>query len=221
MPLRIDGRRNYELRNIKLKLNVIPSAINSFYLELGSDKTIFALFGPILNTKENKYQLCHFKTIIFESFENFLNCSFLESNGLEINHLLERITFSRLFPNSKFYLLIRNIKRDGNVNCQLAWASQLLFVFSGLPSKFKIKPNNLVVTQKNILVDPSSEELFFMQTFLEIISEEERDSRALLLHGKNFKHFADLEKCIGYVENNFSNFVFAKIFLTKYLFSLF
>lgn len=214
--VRLDGRKNFEYRCIEFKLNVIPSSIGSFYLEFGSNRFLLALFGPILNVKIEGLTYCHLKTIILESLEKLVDFSLLEKTSFKISSILDKTFLNRFFPNSKFFITIRKVTGDGNFTSLLTWASQVLISLSDLPNKIKIKFNDIIIGKKLIYLDPTSEELFFSKSYIEIISEEKGECKILSLLGSNFESFVNLEKGIGFLGNNFFKFFFSNIKLTNY-----
>ncbi len=216
--IRRDGRKNFEIRNLIFKLNPITSSLSSFYLQIGSNCILFGLFGPLLNNFKKNHSDLRIKIGILQRFEKFSSLNKFEKLGYETSLVLESILFFRLLFNSKFLIIVRKIKTDGNLNMLLTWASQILFILSGIPCKIKIKISNLGILGDNFLIDPNSEEKFFMTGHLEIISEEISDSTILTLSGSKIKNFANFEKFIGYIENNFFNFIFSKMVPTKYFF---
>jgi hypothetical protein len=178
---RIDGRMNFEYRNINFKFNVIPSSLASFYVEFGSNKFLFAIFVSMSDMKGKKIISCHLETILFEPFEKTINSNSIEKGGFNLNSIVERTILSTLFQSSRFFILIRKIKNDGNLRCHLTWASQILIVLSNLPYKIKIGFKNLGLTKKAVFIDPTTEELFFSKTYLEIISTDDCDGKILML----------------------------------------
>jgi hypothetical protein len=216
---RIDGRMNFEYRNINFKFNVIPSSLASFYVEFGSNKFLFAIFVSMSDMKGKKIISCHLETILFEPFEKTINSNSIEKGGFNLNSIVERTILSTLFPSSRFFILIRKIKNDGNLRCHLTWASQILIVLSNLPYKIKIGFKNLGLTKKAVFIDPTTEELFFSKTYLEIISTDDCDGKILMLLGSNFENFINLEEALGYLGNNFFKFLFVKLVPSRYSFS--
>jgi hypothetical protein len=138
-----------------------------------------ALFSSLLKHKKKNFQ-CYLETIFLDSFAKLKNFIFLEKNSLQISSIVERTILKNLFPNIKFYVLIRKIKNDGSFCSQLTWASQILIILSHVPYKIKINFNSLGIIGNRILIDLTSEEMFFTKTYLEIISEEEQDAVRLI-----------------------------------------
>lgn len=216
---RLDGRKNFEYRNINFKFNVIPSSLASFYVEFGSNKFLLALFVSISNMKKRNNINCHLETILLEPFEKTTNSNAVENSGFNLSSIVERTILTTLFPSSKFLVLIRKIKNDGNLRCHLTWASQILIVLSNLPYKIKIGFKNLGLTAKAIFIDPTTEELFFSKTYLEIITTEDYEGKVLMLLGSNFENFISLEQALSYLGNNFFKFLFVKTIPSRYSFS--
>jgi ribonuclease PH len=215
---RQDGRNDFESRNISFKFNIIPSSLSSFYIEFGSNKFILALFSSLLKHKKKNFQ-CYLETIFLDSFAKLKNFIFLEKNSLQISSIVERTILKNLFPNIKFYILIRKIKNDGSFYSQLTWASQILIILSHVPYKIKINFNSLGIIGNRILIDLTSEEMFFTKTYLEIISEEEQECKILMILGSNLENFTITEKALGFIGNNFVKFIFTKINPTNYFYS--
>ena len=217
---RRDGRSNFELRNINIKLNIIPSAISSFYIEFGVNKILLTLFGPIIDIKKRNNSSGFVKTILLDSFEKTVNSINCEKDVSVINSLIERLVLMRLFQGSTFIILVRKLKCGYNFNGFLTWASQILFTLSDLPCRIKLAYNNLGIMGENILIDPTLDELFFTKNYLEIISGDDFDSTLLNLYSSNLKNFIDLEKYIGFMGNHFFKIIFLKICPNKYYFSI-
>lgn len=218
---RKDGRRDFEHRKINFKLDVIPSSICSFYLEFGSNKFLFSLFGPKYFFNLHQHNSCNFKTVFLEPFEKSINFNFLKKINIFTSTIMDYISINKLFPSSKFFILIRKIKNDGNFSFILPWGSQMLIKLANIPIKFSIKFNTLCLVKNRIFLDPTSEELFFAKTHLEIISEGNPDCNTLVLIGLNFKSLLLFENAMGFIGNNFFNFVFSKIIPTRYSFFFF
>jgi ribonuclease PH len=215
---RKDGRTNFEQRKINLKLNVIPSSISSFYLEFGSNKFLLSLFGPKFSINKKVHRCCNFKTIFLETPVNFK--SFGKINLL-VSSIINNVTLSNLFPNSKFFVLIRKIKNDGNWASLIIWASQILISLANIPCKFPIKFNSLCLIKQKFFIDPTSEEMFFTKTQLNIVSEDDFDCKALEIFGLDLKNLTIFENALGYIGNDSYNFIFSKMIPNKYSFFFF
>jgi len=213
---RLDGRKSFEYRGIDFKIDVIPSSTGSFYIEFGSNQFLLALFGPVLNTKRKNLTYCNLKTIVLEPFDKLGNFNLLEKTSFRISSILNRVFLSKFFPNSQFFITIRKLRSDGTFTPFLTWVSQILLCLSDIPTKIKIRFNDLVIGEKLVYLDPTSEELFFSKTCLEIISEEKGTNKVLMFLGSNFKNFFYIEKGIGFTGNNYFKFIFSNIKPTNY-----
>ena len=218
---RKDGRKNYEQRKINLKLNVIPSSISSFYLEFGSNKFLLSLFGPKFSINKKIHCCCNFKTIFLETLEKSVNFKSFGKINLFVSSIIENVTISNLFPNSKFFVLIRKIKTDGNWASLLVWASQILILLANIPCKFPVKFNSLCILKQKFFLDPTSEEIFFTKTQLNIVSEDDFDCKALEIFGLDLKNLIIFENALGFIGNNSYNFIFSKMIPNIYFFSFF
>jgi hypothetical protein len=200
-------------------MDVIPSSLKSFYIEYGSSKFLIAIYGPLRRKKNKKLKCCQFETVLLEIFEKPSSFNNLEKSSFFINSIIERLVLNKLLSNSKFFILIRKIKEDGKIINFLTWASHILISLSDLPQKNKIKFNDLGLIKEKILLDLTSEELFFTKTNFEIVFEEENEHDNLAILGDKFENFMDFEKIIKFAKNSFLNLIFSRTIFSKYNFS--
>jgi ribonuclease PH len=173
---RIDGRTNKEIRNIKFRLNIIPSCQTSLFFEMGVNKLIMGIFGPKYKIHKeignNENNNCIFRTQVFslKFYENNKNnYQFLTI----INRIIEETLLTTLIENSFYNIIIRNLQNDGNFLNPILNAVSLSFLISGLPIKNILGGCTSGILNFDSYIDLTTYEwsLFYNKTFLVLQSD--------------------------------------------------
>eukprot|EP00730_Choanoeca_flexa_P015852 TRINITY_DN7373_c0_g1_i1.p1 TRINITY_DN7373_c0_g1~~TRINITY_DN7373_c0_g1_i1.p1 ORF type:complete len:244 (+),score=22.40 TRINITY_DN7373_c0_g1_i1:123-854(+) len=140
--LRQDGRRPKELRQLRVKLGVFPSADGSAYLEQGNTKVMCVIRGPSdSNTKSKgkktevncEYTMASFSTVHRRNRTRSDRKS--TEHGMRIAKTLETVILSDVYPRSKIDVMIQVLQADGGVLAAAINAASIAMMSAGVPMK--------------------------------------------------------------------------------------
>eukprot|EP00045_Choanoeca_perplexa_P009409 m.90490 g.90490 ORF g.90490 m.90490 type:complete len:242 (-) comp14884_c0_seq5:1403-2128(-) len=138
--LRQDGRRPKELRQLRVKLGVFPSADGSAYLEQGNTKVIVVVSGPSdSNTKGQKVQVnCEYSLASFSTTQRrdrSRSDRKSTEHGMRIAKTLETVILSDVYPKSRINVMIQVLQADGGVLAAAINAATIAMMSAGVPMK--------------------------------------------------------------------------------------
>lgn len=146
--LRVDGRRENEIRSIKYKFGVIPMADGSVYFEQGLNKVLVIVHGPQESHNSGGYM----NNVGANAGENgILSISFetAPTSGTErkkrragdrrtvemetiLRQTLEEVIMLELYPKSEINLVVHILESDGSIICTALNAACLALMISGI-----------------------------------------------------------------------------------------
>ena len=185
---RIDGRKNKEIRNIKFRLNIIPSCQTSIFFEMGVNKLILGIFGPKCKINKeigkNENGFCIFRTQVFslKFYENNKkNYQFLTN----INRIIEETLLTTLIENSFYNIIIRKLQNDGNFLNPILNALSLSFLISGFPIKNILGSCTSGILNFDSYTDLTTHEWFLFNTKTFLVLQNDCENQVILLENKN------------------------------------
>mmetsp|Transcript_36656 Transcript_36656/g.75154 ORF Transcript_36656/g.75154 Transcript_36656/m.75154 type:complete len:240 (+) Transcript_36656:1074-1793(+) len=220
---RIDGRKKGEIRNVKLRFNIIPSSLGSLFYENGTSKLLIALYGPKLwmskKPKKTKKNFCHLNVQVICLKNQIILKQDKERIQFLIKCFLEEIILTTLFPESYFEVIVKNLQKNGNDIPSIVNASSLVCILSGLPLKAFVSSCTTGILESKIFLDLTSEELFFLSKTLLLVIQDDYENRSLLLEAQNSIRISSFEKLTQGAVNGCLKNRLIKFALTKYVVS--
>nr|UXY88398.1 exosome complex component RRP41-like protein [Cryptomonas curvata] len=218
---RIDGRKNKEIRNIKFRLNIIPSCQTSLFFEMGVNKLIVGIFGPKYKINKekgkNENDVCIFRTQVFslKFYENNKNnYQFLTI----INRIIEETLLTTLIENSFYNIIIRKLQNDGNFLNPILIALSLSFLMSGLPIKTTLGGCTSGILNFDCYTDLTTHEWFLFNTKTFLVLQSDCENEIILLDNKNCWNTYFFETSIQHALNGSVQIQLLKFSLCRYSF---
>eukprot|EP01041_Mallomonas_annulata_P006416 gene6416-12971_t len=140
--LRIDGRRNNELRHVKHRIGVSKSADGSAYFEQGLNKVLVIINGPQEPSRRsgdvstNKGEIkCNMMVASFSGTERKRRRGgdrrSQETESI-IKQTLEGVVMLELYPRSEIVITVHILESDGSLICAVLNASCLALMDAGI-----------------------------------------------------------------------------------------
>lgn len=141
--LRLDGRKPDELRQVKLKIGILPNADGSAYIEHGKNKIIAGAFGPRemhpkhLQHPDKMVLRCRYHMAPFSVPERKSPAPSRRENELSkvIRDALLPSLFVENFPRTGVDVFIEVLQADGGTRCASITAASLALADAGLPMR--------------------------------------------------------------------------------------
>ncbi|SOV82713.1 exosome complex exonuclease RRP41, putative [Plasmodium sp. gorilla clade G3] len=158
---RIDGRKKYECRLIKISLGNGNELIDvdgfSFY-EIGNTKLFAYIQGP--NEYRRPDEKCLVKCNVFLSPFNILEKKRKKSKdnvtreiSSYIRNICNHIILLDLYKNSEINIFLYIIERDGGLKAAAVNTCILALIDAGIAIKYFISASSVLYLQNNIIVD--------------------------------------------------------------------
>lgn len=167
--IRIDGRKNSEIRKINCKLGIFEQADGSAYLEIGHTSVLAAVFGP--------HEVSHQKRGSSFHDRAFINCQYSQANfstierkskpradlrSLEFTNnmreIFNNVILTNLFPNSQIDIFLEVLQSDGSNVSACINAATLALIHAGVPIKDFVTSCSAALVDGKILIDVCHEE---------------------------------------------------------------
>ncbi|MCX8166933.1 MAG: exosome complex exonuclease Rrp41 [Candidatus Micrarchaeota archaeon] len=207
---RLDGRSEYEMRELKIAANVLNSANGSSYIHWGKNKIVVGVYGP----KEclPKHTSDIFKAIIKSSYRMAPFCS---SEGRDkpgpnrrsielskvISNVFEGLVVTEAFPKTEIDIFIEVLQSDGGTRCASITAASVALAHAGIPMKDMVVAIACGKADGKIVLDPSKEEDNFGESDIPMaITVHSKKFMLLQLDGKVKKE--ELEKALDLALNS-------------------
>nr|UXY87898.1 exosome complex component RRP41-like protein [Cryptomonas curvata] len=196
---RIDGRNIEEIRNLKVRLNIINSSQNSLFFEIGLNKLIIGIFGPKykIDTKQiqNNFNFSNIKIQIF-------SLKFYENNRKYIlflatlNRIVKEMILTILLKNSFYNIIVRILQNDGNYFHSIINGLCLSFLTSSIPMKNLISSSTSGIISFNFYTDLTYKEWLLFETKSFLVLQNNCENNLILSENKNPLNSYFLENCI-------------------------
>jgi len=158
---RVDGRKNDELRPVKIETGIIPNADGSAYIEMGRNKIVAGVYGPREMhpkrlSKPNKgvlrvrYHMAPFSVDPRRSpapSRRDTEISMVMADALEPALFLER------YPRSVIDVYVEIIQADGGTRCASINAAAVALVDAGIPMKDLVASCAAGKIEGNLILD--------------------------------------------------------------------
>lgn len=141
---RLDGRRNDELRKIKIETNVIKNADGSAYIEWGNNKIIAAVYGPRealpkhVQDPQRAIIKCRYAMSPFSSLEDHGRTG-PNRRATEISkvtkEVFERAVLIDYFPGCEINLYVDVLQADGGTRAAGITVASVAMALSGIPMR--------------------------------------------------------------------------------------
>ncbi|EFA78332.1 Exosome complex exonuclease rrp41 [Heterostelium album PN500] len=143
--LRIDGRRNNEIRRLNMKMGIFNRADGSAYYEQGNTKITVAVYGP-REVASNQRMLhdraivnCEYSQAAFSSATDRKPTRKSDKQSYEIASLIKQAFESTiqitLFPRSQIDIYVQVLQADGGLKAAALNAATLAVIDAGLPMR--------------------------------------------------------------------------------------
>ena len=140
---RLDGRDRFELRPIKMEVDVIKNADGSAYIEWGNNKIFAAVYGP---REVHPHHLAKPDRGILRVFYRMATYSVFERKrpapgrrekeiSMIIGECLEPVLFLELYPGTSFEVFIQVMDADGGTRCASTTVAALALADAGVPMR--------------------------------------------------------------------------------------
>jgi exosome complex component RRP41 len=140
---RLDGRGNYDLRPIKMEVDVIKNADGSAYIEWGNNKIFASVYGP---REVHPHHLAKPDKGILRVFYRMATFSVFDRKrpapgrrekeiSMIISDCLEPILFLELYPGTSFEIFIEVVDADGGTRCASTTVAALALADAGVPMR--------------------------------------------------------------------------------------
>ncbi len=205
---RLDGRLPGDLRDIKIKTNVVKNAQGSAYIEWGNNKIIAAIHGPNEalprhTANPNKAVVkCRYMMAPFSSSEEH-GRSGMNRRAVEISkvtgEVFENVILLDQFPGTEISIYIEVIQSDGGTRAAGITCAAVALAASGIPIKdlpFSVsagKVGETVILDLNKIEDnysdadmpvavlPRTKEVVLLQMDGSLTKKQYTDAMALIL----------------------------------------
>nr|UXY87403.1 exosome complex component RRP41-like protein [Cryptomonas sp.] len=217
-----DGRNTNEIRNIKFRLNVIPSSQGSLFFETGLSKNLISIFGPLDNNRETPNQkisdFCFFRIQIL-SIKSSNENKYVNRFFTIINRIIQEILVTTFIQNTYYNVIIRVLENDGNFLSQVLNALSLICLMSGLPTKSLIGCCTTGNSNARFYTDLTADETFFLSTSMFLALQNDCENKSILLETKKILNFFLLEKSIQNAVGGCIQFQLLRFSTNRYFFS--
>jgi len=163
---RCDGRKNDELRKIKMEVGVLERADGSAYIEWGNNKIFAAVYGPkeviprFLSRNDRAYLRCKYSMAPF-SVEDRKRPG-PDRRSIEIGKVtagaLAPAIILETYPNSMIEVLIDVMQADAGTRCAGLTAATLALVDAGIPMRGLVSACAAGKVDDQIVLDLCKEE---------------------------------------------------------------
>jgi exosome complex component RRP41 len=141
--VRVDGRKNDELRQLSIETGVVPNADGSAYIEMGKNKIIAAVYGPRemhpkrlskpnMGVLRVRYHMAPFSVDPRRSPAPSRRDTEI---GMVMTDALEPALFLERYPRSVIDVYTEIIQADGGTRCAAINAAAVALVDAGIPMK--------------------------------------------------------------------------------------
>ena len=168
---RLDGRKPFEIRDVEMKVGVIPNANGSAMVRFGKTTAIAAVYGPRLLLPKHLQEMdraiiqCRYNMAPFSTDERIKpGTSRRETEISKVIRLaLEPVLFLENYPKTTIDVYIEIIQADGSTRVTSVNAASLALADAGIPMKDLIvalsggKINGQLILDLNGLEDNNSE----------------------------------------------------------------
>ncbi len=160
---RLDGRKENELRPIKMEVGVIKNADGSAYLEWGNNKIFAAVYGP---RDVHPHHLAKPDRGILRVFYRMTTYSVFERKkpapgrrekeiSMVIADCLRPVLFLELYPSTSFEVFIEVMDADGGTRCASTTVAALALADAGIPMRSLVSSVAIGKIDGKIIVDLS------------------------------------------------------------------
>jgi exosome complex component RRP41 len=140
---RLDGRKAYELRPLKLEVGVLSNADGSAYIEHGKNKILAAVFGPKevhpkhMALQDRMVLKCRYHMAPFSVQERKSPAPSRREIELSkvIRDSLQPAIFMEYYPRTMTDIFIEVLQADGGTRCASITAAALAMADSGIPMR--------------------------------------------------------------------------------------
>ncbi|TXT66841.1 MAG: Exosome complex component Rrp41 [Promethearchaeota archaeon] len=140
---RLDGRDIYDLRPIKMEVDVIKNADGSAYIEWGNNKIFASVYGP---REVHPHHLAKPDKGILRVFYRMATFSVFDRKrpapgrrekeiSMIISDCLEPVLFLELYPGTSFEIFIEVVDADGGTRCASTTVAALALADAGVPMR--------------------------------------------------------------------------------------
>ncbi|MFO7794834.1 MAG: exosome complex exonuclease Rrp41 [Promethearchaeia archaeon] len=140
---RLDGRDVYDLRPIKMEVDVIKNADGSAYIEWGNNKIFASVYGP---REVHPHHLAKPDKGILRVFYRMATFSVFDRKrpapgrrekeiSMIISDCLEPVLFLELYPGTSFEIFIEVVDADGGTRCASTTVAALALADAGVPMR--------------------------------------------------------------------------------------
>lgn len=140
---RLDGRDLYDLRPIKMEVDVIKNADGSAYIEWGNNKIFASVYGP---REVHPHHLAKPDKGILRVFYRMATFSVFDRKrpapgrrekeiSMIISDCLEPVLFLELYPSTSFEIFIEVVDADGGTRCASTTVAALALADAGVPMR--------------------------------------------------------------------------------------
>ena len=140
---RLDGREPYDLRPIKMEVDVIKNADGSAYIEWGNNKIFASVYGP---REVHPHHLAKPDRGILRVFYRMATFSVFDRKrpapgrrekeiSMVIGDCLEPVLFLELYPGTSFEIFIEVVDADGGTRCASTTVAALALADAGVPMR--------------------------------------------------------------------------------------
>jgi exosome complex component RRP41 len=141
--LRVDGRKQEELRSIKIEVGVLSNADGSAYIEQGKNKILAAVFGPKemhpkhLALPDRMVMRCRYHMAPFSVQERKSPSPSRREIELSkvIREALEPAIFIEHYPRTGIDVFIEVLQADGSTRCASITAASVALADAGIPMR--------------------------------------------------------------------------------------
>ncbi|MDI3474654.1 MAG: exosome complex component [Thermococcaceae archaeon] len=163
---RIDGRKKYELRPIKMEVGVLKNADGSAYVEWGKNKILAAVYGPReihpkhLQRPERAILRVRYSMAPFSVEERKKPGP--DRRSVEISKVirgaLEPALILEMFPRTSIDIFIEVLQADAGTRVAGVTAASLALADAGIPMKDLVAACAAGKVDGEIVLDPNKEE---------------------------------------------------------------
>ena len=141
--LRLDGRKNDELRPFSCKIGVLENAEGSSYVEMGGNKIIAGVYGPRdvhprhLAKLDRGILRIYYRMATFSVHERKSPAPNRREREIStvIGNAIEPTLFLELYPDSQIEVFVEIIAANGGTRCASTTAVSLALADAGIPMK--------------------------------------------------------------------------------------
>lgn len=159
--LRVDGRKQEELRPIKIEVGVLSNADGSAYIEQGKNKILAAVFGPKemhpkhLALPDRMVIRCRYHMAPFSVQERKSPSPSRREVELSkvIRESLEPAIFMEYYPRTGIDVFIEVLQADGSTRCASITAASVALADAGIPMRDLVAACSAGKVDDTIVVD--------------------------------------------------------------------